>query len=135
MDRTWVMIGQEPIMVHLGNHLKMNLPAQLRTRSREFYAGLLECKVLESPLPHLDLYAFAGGEVLGLFFVDVAEAPSESDSLKATWLEIKVDDTAQWKARLQAFGVQEVEYPDPSRFYFAAPGGAVFRLAPMDGGL
>lgn len=122
-------------MVHLGNHLKMNLPAHLRARAREFYAGLLECKVIESPLTHLDLYEFAGGEVLGLFFVDPADAPSEADYLKATWLEIKVDDPTRWKERLQAFGVQEVAYPDPMRFYFQAPGGPVFRLAPLDGGL
>ncbi len=122
-------------MVHLGNHLKMNLPAQLRARSKEFYAGLLECRILESPLPQLDLYEFPGGEVLGLFFVDPAEAPTEADYLKATWLEIKVDNPAEWKARLLSFGVQEVEYPDPTRFFFQAPGGPVFRLAPRDGGL
>jgi hypothetical protein len=32
-------------------------------------------------------------------------------------------------------GVKEVEYPDKSRFYFQAPGGQVFRLAPEDGGI
>jgi hypothetical protein len=122
-------------MVQLGNHLKMNLPAHLRARAREFYAGLLECKVLESPRADLDLYEFAGGEVLGLFFVDAADTLSERDCLKATWLEIKVDDPGRWKARLETFGVEEVEYPDPTRFYFQAPGGAVFRLAPTDGGL
>jgi hypothetical protein len=122
-------------MVHLGNHLKMNLPAHLRARASQFYAGLLECKVLESPLPNLDLYEFAGSEVLGLFFVDAADAPTEADYLKATWLELKVDDPTRWKARLQAFGVREVAYPDPTRFYFQAPGGPVFRLASMDGGV
>lgn len=55
-------------MVHLGNHLKMNLPHHLRARAHEFYAGLLQCKVLESPRPDLDLYEFAEGVVLGLFF-------------------------------------------------------------------
>jgi catechol 2,3-dioxygenase-like lactoylglutathione lyase family enzyme len=122
-------------MVQLGNHLKMNLPVPLRERAREFYAGLLECKAMESPRPDLDLYEFAGGVVLGLFFVDATDALSEADCLKATWLELKVDDPARWKARLQAFGVREVEFPDPTRFFFQAPGGAVFRLAPMDGGL
>ena len=53
----------------------------------------------------------------------------------AAWMEIKVADPADWKARLQAFGVKEVDYPDPTRFYFQAPGGQVFRLAPLDGGL
>jgi len=61
------------------------------------------------------------------------EDMTEADYLKATWLEIKVDDPAHWKARLQAFGVKEVNFPDPTRFYFQAPGGPVFRLAPMGG--
>jgi len=123
-------------MVRLGNHLKMDVPRELRGRAREFYVGLLGCKALDSPRPDLDLYEFADEVVLGLFFVDAAAALSEADQRKATWLEIKVDDPAAWKAGLQAFGVKEVrDYPDPTRFYFQAPGGQVFRLAPMDGGL
>jgi len=122
-------------MVHLGNHLKMNLPHAVRERTREFWGALLGCNALDSPRPDLDLYEFAGGEVLGLFFVDPADAPTETDYLKATWLEIKVDEPAAWKVRLQAFGVREAEFPDPTRFFFQAPGGPVFRLAPMDGGL
>ena len=82
-----------------------------------------------------DRYEFTGGAVLGFFFVDAADAPTEAEYLKATWLEIEVDDPAAWKARLQAFGVREVEFPDPTRFFFQAPGGPVFRLAAMDGGL
>jgi hypothetical protein len=122
-------------MVHIGNHMKMTLPRHLRARSREFYASLLGCKVLESPLPDLDLYEFAGGFVLGLFFSGDRDVLAEADHLKGTWLEIKVDDPAAWNARLRAFGVQPVDYPDPTRFYFQAPGGQVYRLAPMDGGL
>ena len=123
-------------MVHLGNHLKMMLHRSLRGQAREFYHGLLECKVLESPMPDLDLYEFADGVVLGLFIVDDPGAVlSETDHLKAAWLEIKVDDPAAWKARLEAFGVRKVAFPDPSRFFFHAPGGQVFRLAPIDGGL
>src|SRR5208337_2925062 len=90
---------------------------------------------LSSPRDDLDLYEFEGGFVLGLFFVDAAETLSGADWLKATWLELKVADPAEWKARLQAFGVREVEFPDPTRFFFQAPGGQVFRLAPLDGGL
>jgi catechol 2,3-dioxygenase-like lactoylglutathione lyase family enzyme len=122
-------------MVYIGNHVKMTLPHGLRARSREFYAGLLGCKVLESPLPDLDLYEFAGGFVLGLFFAEVGEVLTAADHLKGTWIEIKVDDPEAWSARLRAFGVEPVDYPDPTRFYFQAPGGQVYRLAPMDGGL
>ena len=122
-------------MVQIGNHLKMNVAHSLRARTREFYAGLLQCKPLASPREDLDLYEFEGGFVLGLFFVDAAQALSGADCLKAPWLELKVADPAAWRARLTAFGVGEVEFPDPTRFFFQAPGGQVFRLAPLDGGL
>ena len=122
-------------MVQIGNHLKMNVPAELRQRARDFYAGLLKCKVMQSPDPQMDLYEFDGGFVLGLFFGDAWPALSEEDHLKATWMELKVDDPVAWKARLIEFGVKEVKYPDATRFFFQAPGGQVFRLAGLDGGI
>jgi hypothetical protein len=126
-------------MVTIGNHLKMTVASALKTRSREFYGGLLGLKSIPSPADNLDLYEFPGGFVLGLFFSDdPAELLAEQDYLKATWLELKVDDLTQWKERLQRFGVTEIEYDDPSRFaepyprfFFQAPGGQVFRLAPL----
>jgi hypothetical protein len=126
-------------MVTIGNHLKMTVASALRTKTREFYGGLLGLKSIPSPAENLDLYEFPDGFVLGLFFSgDLTELLTERDHLKATWLELKVDDLAQWKGRLQRFGVTEIEYDDPSRFadpyprfFFQAPGGQVFRLAPL----
>jgi hypothetical protein len=126
-------------MVTIGNHLKMTVTSALRTRTRELYGGMLGLKSIPSPAENLDLYEFPGGFVLGLFFSDdPAELLAEQDYLKATWLELKVDDLAQWKERLQRFGVTEIKYDDPSRFaepydrfFFQAPGGQVFRLAPL----
>jgi hypothetical protein len=115
--------------------MKMNVLASLRGRTREFCGRVLACKAMESPLPDLDLYEFDGGFVLGLFFEDESGVLSEADCLKATWLEIKTADPVAFRARLEAFGVKQVDYPDPSRFYFQAPGGQVFRLAPIDGGI
>lgn len=122
-------------MVTVGNHLKMNVPHELRERTREFYAGLLKCKPMASPSPELDLYEFDGGFVLGLFFGPAAASLSEDEHLRATWMELKVDDPAAWKTKLLAFGVRPVEFPDLTRFFFQAPGGQVFRLAPLDGGI
>lgn len=122
-------------MVQIGNHLKMTVPQNLRSRTREFYGSVLGCRQLDSPRDDLDLYEFAGGFVLGLFFTPEAEAPSETDYLKGLWLELKVADPETLKARLLAFGVKEVEFPDPTRFFFQAPGGQVFRVAPLDGGI
>jgi len=46
-----------------------------------------------------------------------------------------VTDPTAVKARLLAFGVTEVVYEDRTRFYFRAPGGCVFRLAVLGGGI
>ncbi len=122
-------------MAQIGNHLKMTVPHHLRSRTREFYISVLDCRQLDSPGADLDLYEFTGGFVLGLFFTPEAEALSETDYLKGLWLELKVADPEVLKTRLLAFGVKEVEFPDPTRFFFQAPGGQVFRVAPLDGGL
>ena len=122
-------------MVRIGNHLKMNVAHGLRQRCRDFYISLLKCEALASPVANLDLYEFEDGFVLGLFFVDPAETLTDAQHLLGMWMELKVDDPSAWKARLLEFGVTAVDFPDPTRFFFAAPGGQVFRLAPLDGGL
>ena len=121
-------------MIQMGNHMKLNIPAGLRERSREFYGKLCGCKPLPSPIPIMDLWEFEGGFVAGLFFYDDSNVLPDAELLKAAWLEIKTDDDEGMKSRLLAFGVKEVEHGDKSRMYFQAPGGQVFRLAPMDGG-
>jgi catechol 2,3-dioxygenase-like lactoylglutathione lyase family enzyme len=120
----------------IGNHLKMHLPYRLRERALRFYTDILGCrKLADVPYPNLDLYEFQGGFVLGLFFCDEADTLSEKEQLKATWIELKTDSPDALKQRLIDFGVREVEFEDKSRFYFQAPGGQVFRVAPMEGGL
>jgi hypothetical protein len=122
-------------MAQMGNHMKQTLPHGQRERAREFYAGLCGCRAMDSPRPDLDLYEFEGGFVVGLFFVDPAEALPEAEYLKAGWLEIKVPDPAAFQSRVQALGVTAIPFSDTSRFYFHAPGGQVFRIAPMEGGV
>jgi catechol 2,3-dioxygenase-like lactoylglutathione lyase family enzyme len=120
----------------IGNHLKMHLPHRLRERALRFYTGILGCrKLADIPYPNVDLYEFQEGFVLGLFFYDEADTLSEKEQLKATWMEIKTDRPDALKQRLIDFGVQEVEFEEKSRFYLQAPGGQVFRVAPMEGGL
>jgi hypothetical protein len=123
-------------MTRLGNHLKMHLPKAERERARRFYQEVLECRPMEAPpYPDLDLYEFDDGTVVGLFFLDDATVLSGQDSEKATWLEIKTSDPEKLQQKLHEFGVKRIDFPDPSRFYFQAPGGQVFRVAPLDGGL
>jgi hypothetical protein len=119
----------------MGNHSKLTLPFEQRARVREFYSGICGCRVLDSPNANLDLYEFHGGFVVGAYFVEAAAALSEGDYMKAIWLELKTDDVAGCLAKLRAFGVEELPYADASHVYFKAPGGQVFRLAALGGGV
>lgn len=123
-------------MTRLGNHLKMHLAHAERERARRFYADVLGCRMLNAPpFPEVDLYEFDDGTIVGLFFKEDSDVLSVEDSEKATWLEIKTSDPEQLKKKLLEFGAEKVAFPDPSRFYFRAPGGQVYRVAPLDGGL
>jgi len=119
----------------IGNHMKFNVHKSLRERVRTFYLDVLQCMTMPSPAPDLDLFLFPDSFVLGVFFCEQADVLSEEDHLKAAWLEIKSKEVPEVKRRLVEFGVKEVEYFDQSRFYFQAPGGQVFRLAPEEGGI
>ena len=122
--------------VRIGNHMKMQMPHALRETARRFYTEVLGCRPLaEKPYPNLDLYQFGDGLVIGLFFCDADEALEEREQLKAVWLELQTEDPEALRRKLLAFGVREVKFADPTRFYFQAPGGQVYRLAPLGGGL
>ena len=73
--------------------------------------------------------------VLGIFFVENEPVLSDEEQLRGTWLELATADPKALEARLLRFGVKPVPYTDPSRLYFQAPGGPVFRVAPLDGAL
>lgn len=122
-------------MTRIGNHMKFNVHKNFRERVRSFYVDVLQCTTIPSPAADLDLFLFSDSFVLGVFFCEEVDVLSEADHLKAAWLEIKTKEVQEVKRRLVEFGVREVKYPDTSRFYFQAPGGQVFRLAPEDGGI
>jgi hypothetical protein len=121
-------------MASLGNHMKMQMSPDRRQAARAFYGEVLGCRSHPSPNPDLDLFEFDNGVFLGIVY-DAAQALPEDQLLKATWLEIKTADVEGLKQRLIDFGVRPIDYADKTRFYFQAPGGQVFRLAPEDGGL
>lgn len=123
-------------MTWIGNHLKVSVLASHRPRVREFYLDVLRCAEMKSPISDLDLFLFEGGFVLGVFYCEnAADVLDETEQRKGAWLEIKAKNVEALKHRLKKFGVREVDYVDTARMYFQAPGGQVFRLAPMDGGL
>ena len=122
-------------MTAIGNHIKTNVHKSLRERVRTLYVDILQCKPMTAPMPDLDLFVFENDFVLGVFYFEDEHLLTDAEHLNAAWLEIKAKDVAELKRRLLAFGVKEVEYPDKTRFFFQAPGGQVFRLAPQDGGI
>jgi hypothetical protein len=120
-------------MVQIGNHAKLTLPHRLREDFRQFYGEVCECKFLGSPRPDLDLFEFAGGFVVGAYFADEARVLPEAEQKKAIWLELKVPNPGEFQAKVEAFGIERMHYDDQGHFYFQAPGGQVFRIAPLDG--
>ena len=122
-------------MTAIGNHIKTNVHKSLRERVRTLYLDILQCKPMTAPIPDLDLFVFDNDVVFGVFYFEDEHLLTEAQHLNAAWLEIKAKDVVELKRRLLDFGVKEVEYPDKTRFFFQAPGGQVFRLAPEDGGI
>ena len=60
-------------------------------------------------------------------FVWQSTALDDIDFLKATYLELKTDNTEEMKQKILSFGVKKLDVPDV-HLYFQAPGGQVFRL-------
>jgi catechol 2,3-dioxygenase-like lactoylglutathione lyase family enzyme len=55
------------------------------------------------------------------------DALTDSDFLKAIFLELKADDVSEMRQRIVSSGVKVLDVPDP-HLYFQAPGGQVWRL-------
>jgi catechol 2,3-dioxygenase-like lactoylglutathione lyase family enzyme len=121
--------------VFVGNHAKVNAPAAQRDQLREFYTGVLGCRMIEAPSPDFDLFEFSGDFVWGVFYGDEHSVLAATEHAKATWLELKTSNPVALKNRLKEFGVTPIDYPDPDRFYFQAPDGQVWRIAAVDGGI
>jgi len=109
--------------VIFGNHTAVFAVRSEQDRIREFYCDVLGCtarvKTDEVDRFQLDDFHF--------IFVYQSAALSESDFLKAIYLELKTDNTEEMRQKILAFGVRKLDLPDP-HLYFQAPGGQVFRL-------
>jgi hypothetical protein len=122
-------------MIQIGNHSKQTIAHAQRDRVRQFYGDICECRIVPSPRPDLDLFEFAGGFIVGVFYADDTKVLPEAEHRKAIWLEIQASDPKALEDRITAAGIERMHYDDQSRFYFQAPGGQVFRIAPLDGGV
>jgi hypothetical protein len=56
------------------------------------------------------------------------DALDEHLARRGAWLEIQTDDVDTLKRRILDAGLEQIEYPATTTFYFFAPGGQVFGI-------
>lgn len=113
--------------VILGNHMAVFAARSEQDRIRNFYCDVLGCKANVTN-DEVDRFQLDDAHII---FVWQSTTLDESEFLKATYLELKTDNTEEMKQKILAFGVKKLELPDP-HLYFQAPGGQVFRLVGID---
>ena len=131
-------------MITFGTHYLLTIDQQERERVRTFYTTLLGCTlhsaddggVTNNIPPHVDLFEFAGHEVVGIQYVDDPSLVLTRDEhRRGCWMEIKTDDLPSLKDKLLDLGVQQItDFWDQEHFYFHAPGGQVYRLIHIEEG-
>jgi len=114
-------------MTTLGKNVKITAPDSARSQTRTMFAAI--GATLVTPNDHMDVFALTGGSNIGFAYVPAAEALTAEQMRRAPWLELEVADVETTRARLDALGLQRIEYADQAHPYFAGPGGFVFRLA------
>ncbi|MBZ0116595.1 MAG: hypothetical protein K8H88_06365 [Sandaracinaceae bacterium] len=112
----------------MGTNVKVIVSEAVRPKLGAMFEalGVLERK---SPGPQIDVYTLHDGGNLGFFFQP--EALDEHQLAGSVWLEVRVDDPDGAARALDALAIPRVDYMDKSHVYFRAPGGLVFRLAPL----
>ena len=115
-------------MTHFGRNLKLSIDTGRRNAVRRFYEEGFGCE-RKSPRDDLDMFLFAEGASVGVFYVAEGKALPDAAWDVAPWLEYLVDDPAAVTARLLAAGAVRVPFDDATHPYLRGPGGPVFRLA------
>lgn len=112
-------------IVTLGEHSKVTAQPADRNRIRAFYQDVLGCK-LTVRSEKLDSFQLGSSFSIGVVYDP--SSPPPADISKGIWLELQTDHPEELKARILRFGIQRIDYFDKKHFYFAAPGGMVFRI-------
>jgi len=115
-------------MAQIGLNHRLSVANTFKDQTRAVYEGVFGATV-KSPRPGVELYTFANGSGIGIFYVAPEEALTPAQHLKAIWLEFEVDDEPAVAAGLGKLGMRPFEYFDKEHKYFQGPGGQVFRLA------
>ena len=122
--------GSRRTRVIFGNHSAVIVPLQDRDSIGKFYCDVLGGKNMKTESDR-DFIRLGEDFYIVFLYGDLPEAGEFLRSGRSIWLEIKSDDVEEMKRKIIAFGVKQIELPDP-HFYFQAPGGQCLKLAGID---
>jgi hypothetical protein len=115
-------------MSRFGTNIKLSVDHARQDTVQRFYEEGLGCR-RQSPRADLDMFTFADGGSVGVFYVAADVALPDSAWEVAPWLEFLVEDPEATAARLVEVGGVRIDFADRSHPYLLAPGGPIFRLA------
>ncbi len=118
-------------MAQIGLNHRLSVAKTHQEKTRAVYEGVLKATVasVSSPIGALEVFTFANGSGIGVYYVEPADALTPDQHMKAVWLEFEVEDERAAAAALERLGIHPFEYFDKKHKYFQAPGGQCFRLA------
>lgn len=114
-------------MIALGPNVKITAPESVRSQIRAMFEALGSRR--GGPNDRMDIFATSNNGNIGFEYVPDAQALTPAQMRIAPWLELAVADVDAVRAQLAALAVEQLDYADKSHYYFAGPGGVVFRLS------
>ena len=118
-------------MTSLGSNAHIFARPHRREQLRRCFADVLGCPVAEVAHPGMTeqmlVVRFPGGGVLSIEFTP--GAPDDDRPRLGAWLELRAADPAAMMRAVLDAGLPEVRHPGHP-YYFLAPGGQVFTIAP-----
>ena len=118
-------------MTALGSNAHIFAQVRRREQLRWCFATVLGCPVAEVDHPGMPepmlVVRFPGGGNLSIEFT--TDAPDADQPRLGAWLELRAGDPAAVMRTVLDAGLIEVRHPGHP-YYFMAPGGQVFTIAP-----
>ncbi len=118
-------------MTALGSNAHIFARPHRREQLRHCFETVLGCPVATVSHPAMPepmlIVRFPGGGSLSIEFTP--EAPDDDQPRLGAWLELRADNPAALMRTALEAGLTQVEHPGHA-YYFMAPGGQVFTIAP-----
>ena len=87
----------------------MRVSRTLKKESRALYEGAPQADV-KSPRPDIDIFMFADGSRIGIFYVDPTDALTLGQQMRSLWIEFDVDHESATVTGLQRLGLRSFEH-------------------------